>query len=136
MKTYSQADWRAAQQAWDDGDFSDEWKPWRHKAAMVGGIIFPPNGTKWDDWGDEHPSQRAMLIRAIRDTPQLLEACLRGAGSWSVVIDRLTRARDEWRAENGAADRLIEQERVNDTPSYRETITTIADILERIWSSR
>jgi hypothetical protein len=82
--------------AWDAGDFSDEWKPWRHLAAMESGVIFPPDGTKWDSWGDDAPSQRAMLIRAIRETPEALRTAILTARrpTWEAVIEGLLGIRD------------------------------------------
>lgn len=75
--------------AWDAGDFSPEWKPWRHMAAMQAGIIMPPDGTRWDQWNDESPSQRAMLIKAVRETPELLRTAIRNARrpSWAAVLE-------------------------------------------------
>ena len=61
------------------------------RAARDGdaGWHYPPSGTRWDSWDDDAPSQRAILIRALRETPTLLAKCVKGAKSWSVVIDRL-----------------------------------------------
>lgn len=98
MRTFSHADWHDAQQAWADGEFSDEWRGLRHTMAMQG-CIFPPSGTRFDSWEDDQPSQRAMLIRAIRETPELLAKCSRNARSWTQLIKRLVNARDEWREE-------------------------------------
>lgn len=97
-RTFSYADWHEAQRQWAEGEFSDEWRNLRHTMAMQG-CIFPPAGSRFDSWEDDQPSQRAILIRAIRETPQLLARCTRNARSWSQVIDRLIRARDEWREE-------------------------------------
>src|SRR5512146_1944784 len=94
--TFSRSHWEAALQAWQDGEFSDEWKPWRHEAAMRG-MIYPPEGTKWDSWEDDEPSQRAMLIRAIRETPSLLHTAIARSRSWYDVIAYIVRERDDWR---------------------------------------
>jgi hypothetical protein len=82
--------------AWKAGEFSDEWKPWRHLAAMQAGIIDPPEGTKWDSWADDSPSQRAMLIRAIRETPDDLRHAIVTATrpTWYAVLEGLLRVRD------------------------------------------
>ena len=129
MRTFARSDWNAAQQAWDEGEFSDEWRNVRHRAAM-GGIIYPPSGSRWDSWDDDSPSQRAILIRAIRETPQLLDRCITGARSWSEVIDRLTRSRDEWR------ERLrLEQQDYDDDPDEREATVALARIIRRLGDS-
>jgi hypothetical protein len=134
VRTFLRAELDAANAAWASGDFSPEWRTIRHKAAM-GGLIYPPNGTKWDSWEDDSPSQRAMVIRAIRETPALLERCVVGARSWSHVIERLNGVRDEWRSD------LDERERDEaylrrDDPDHREAVTSLAAILERIEGAR
>jgi hypothetical protein len=129
VKTYSRQDWDAAQLAWDDGEFSDEWRNIRHLMAMQG-CIFPPAGDRYDSWEDEAPTQRAVLIRAIRETPYLLRKSALGASSWSQVIDRLLRGRDEWRAEM-RAEEGPDDDRVID----RGAAMSIKQIIERIGSS-
>lgn len=129
MRTYSRADWDAAQEAW--ADFSPEWSEVRHQAVMRG-ILFPPAGTKWDSWEDDEPSQRAMLIRAIRETPKLLSSCIARSRSWSDVIRQLMAARDEWRTELNLEDRR----RVRDDATHGEAVMSIASILDRIEASR
>ena len=95
--TYTAEQIAEARAGWDD--FSDEWDPFRHLAMTGPGIIFPPAGSKWDSWDEASPSQRAILIRAIRETPDLLRWAIRGAPepSWSRVIERLLNGRDEMR---------------------------------------
>ncbi|MBX3031440.1 MAG: hypothetical protein KF809_14940 [Chloroflexi bacterium] len=86
----------ASRAAWDAGDFSAEWKPWRHMAAMTAGIIDPPAGDPYDSWADDSPSPRAILIRAIRETPKALEQaiCQARRPTWEAVIEGLLRTRD------------------------------------------
>lgn len=133
MRTFTRSELEDSRAAWDAGDFSSEWRHVRHKAAM-GGIIYPPNGSKWDSWEDDSPSQRAMLIRAIRETPTLLDRCIVGARSWSEVITRLTSARDEWRSDLDEKDRDELYRR--DVPSHSESVRSIAAILDRIGDAR
>ena len=64
MRTFSSTHWQAALDAWTAGDFSDEWRPYRHEAAMRG-MIYPPEGTRFDSWDDPEPSQRALLARPL-----------------------------------------------------------------------
>jgi len=96
-RTFSKTRWLAARAAWRDGEFGPEWKRWRELAAIVAGIIDPPAGSVWDLWTDDDPSQRAIVIRAIRETPELLEAAIRtpGVHAWAAVIAVLLRSRDE-----------------------------------------
>ena len=130
MRTYTRAAWDEAQELWRTGDFSDEWKPWRHEAAMAG-IVYPPEGTKWDSWEDDPPSDRAMLVRAIRETPALLHRCIPGARSWAEVAVRLIRARDEWRAD------LVIRERWDDREDagHIESAASLANVIRRIEDS-
>ena len=93
--------------------FSGEWEPFRKAAAGVG-IIYPPGGTDMDSWDDEHPSQRAMLIRAIRETPDLLLWAIRGsrgddrrASSWFAIIERLLGERDVMREAVDVEERRV-----------------------------
>lgn len=96
VRTYSRADLEAAHAAWDAGEFSDEWTSFRELAASRG-ILYPPNGTKWDSWEDDAPSQRAILWRAIDETPELLRRCIARSRSWQEVVAHLTGERDAWR---------------------------------------
>jgi hypothetical protein len=95
--TYTLDQVQEAKAGW--AGFDPEWEPFRRLAATGPGIIFPPSGSKWDQWDEAHPSQRAILIRAIRETPDLLRWAIRGAKSpsWSAVITRLLAGRDEMR---------------------------------------
>ena len=131
MRTFTRSELDTANAAWDAGDFSKEWRAVRHKAAM-GGLIYPPNGTKHDSWEDDSPSQRAILIRAIRETPKLLDRCLVGAPSWHVVITRLLGARDEWRDDLEAKHRMTERQRAADKWTPTERMTAIGAVL-RVW---
>lgn len=130
MRTFSRAAFDEAARLWADGEFSDEWKPYRHRAAMRG-FIYPPDGTKWDSWSDDEPSQRAMLVRAIRETPKLLEAAIDRSGSWGEAIAFLLARRDEWRDELDVVDREIahrrhgESTRVTSAMSLKAIITRI-----------
>lgn len=133
MKTYSRSQWEEAQAAWLD--FSDEWKAVRHQAAMRG-ILFPPAGDRYDSWEDDHPSQRAILIRAIRETPALLSKCVAWSRSWSEVIAKLTIARDEWRDDLAHADAYDRRRHEDDTPSHREAVMSLGSILGRLEESR
>jgi hypothetical protein len=135
MRTFLRSELDAANAAWDAGDFSPEWREVRHKAAM-GGLIYPPSGTKHDSWEDDSPSQRAILIRAIRETPALLGKCIIGAPSWFVVIERLTRARDEWREELDAKERHAAALHRQENPTHRESVQSIRQIFDRIEGAR
>jgi len=119
--TYTAAQIEEAKAAWLD--FGDEWAPWRQMAATDAGIVYPPDGTKFDQWDDAHPSQRAMLIRAIRETPDLLRWAIRGAKSpsWSVVIERLLSGWHEMR----------EQIKEPEAPVTSDSVKVLSQILSR-----
>jgi hypothetical protein len=122
-RTYSRADWQRAEALW--GDFSPEWDEARRQAAERG-ILFPPSGTKWDSWEDDSPSQRAILIRAIRETPTMLRQAIGSSRTWTEVIERLIGQRDDLRAQS---HRHVEQhERISPT----EAAESLGAILDRI----
>ena len=129
MKTFGRETWEMAQAAWTDGGFSPEWRDLRHVMAL-NGAIFPPAGTALDSWDDDPPSQRAIIIRAIRDTPELLRRSAIGCPSWSVLVVRLMRAVNEWRDDVRRAE--VEPD---DQPTHREAVQRIAAIMSRIADS-
>jgi len=134
-RTYTKAQWDEAQRLWQEGGYSEEWREWRHLAAMKAGIIYPPEGTRWDSWDDELPSQRAILVRAIRDTPKLLAACIPGARSWFEVIERLLRAITDWREDVEARERDRIRRAREEAVGHREAVMTIGEILGRVADS-
>ena len=134
--TYSKQDYEDAQAAWAAGHFSAEWTYWKRLAAREAGILWPPSGTEHDSWEDASPSQRAVLVRAIRETPNLLEKAIRAEGppTWSRVVGRLFSARDAMR------DRLDESDGREAAlrslePSPRQATRSIKDILTVIGDS-
>jgi hypothetical protein len=131
MRTFTRSELDAANRAWDEGDFSREWRDIRHKAAM-GGLIYPPSGTKHDSWEDARPSQRAILIRAIREMPALLDRCLIGAPSWHVVITRLLSGIEDWREEVDRKELHAARIFALENPTHREAMQSIGQIVERI----
>jgi hypothetical protein len=133
MRSFSRSDWDASQAAWRDGEFSDEWKGVRHQAAMRG-MIYPPEGTRWDSWDDDEPSQRAMLIRAIRETPQLLATAISRSHSWGQVIEYVIKRRDDIRAELDERERDKARQRAEEA-GPREAVASLKAILNRIGDS-
>lgn len=133
MRTFSRDQWTEAQALWNDGHFSEEWKPFRHAAAMRG-MLYPPAGDQFDSWEDDEPSQRAMLIRAIRETPSLLTAAIGHSKSWGEVVAYVLRRRDEWRDElaEHERDQTRHQDNVRDN---RESTLSLKAILNRIGDS-
>lgn len=130
MRTFSRADLDKARALW--ADFSPEWEPYR-KLAAAGGLIYPPSGTKWDSWDDNDPSQRALLIRAIRETPAATRTAIIGAPSWSVVIRQLIAARDSHADTVRMAERDAEWERGRFTDA--QALRRLSDILAVIGDS-
>lgn len=96
VRTFSREDVQAANAAWVEGGFDPRWQAFRELASGRG-ILYPPSGTKWDRWEDDAPSQRAILWRAIDETPELLRRCILRSRSWQEVVAHLTGERDAWR---------------------------------------
>lgn len=112
VTTWSKAQWEEAEAAW--ADFSAEWEPYR-AAARQRGMLYPPSGTRWDSWEDPQPSQRAIVVRAIRDTPQLLTAVIASSRSWREVVRtlmvRLAELREQADADEDGAERRRAEDR-------------------------
>ena len=130
MRTYRREDLTASRRAWDEGDFGPEWRPYRELAGH-NGLLYPPSGTKWDSWEDERPSQRALLFRALVDTPRLLRGALIGSRTWSQVLTKLLLDRDALRARADQIGRVTSDERAPE-PTRRAAFETIRQILRRI----
>lgn len=134
MRTYSKAAFDEAQELWRVGRFSDEWKPYRHRAAMRG-FIYPPDGDALDSWADDEPSQRAVLIRAIRETPTLLERAIDRSSSWGEVYSFVIRHLNEDRDLSEAADRETARLRLEAEPRSHQAVMSLKQILNRIGDS-
>ena len=124
--------WLRACQAWDAGRFGREWADWRLLAAKEG-VIFPPEGTPEDSWADGRPSQRAMIVRAIRETPRLLRWAIRrpGVASWSDVIENLLEGRDRLglEADERERDWTLEKSRRGRPVRIGEMLSVVGDSL-------
>jgi hypothetical protein len=131
MRTYSRDQWTEAQSLWEG--FSDEWKPYRHQAAMRG-MLYPPDGTALDSWDDDEPSQRAMLIRAIRETPKLLTQAIGRSKTWFEVIAYVNGRRDERRLELDQEDWQLARKKAAEL-GPRESAMSLKAILTRIGDS-
>lgn len=137
-RLYTAKEMADARKAWDDADLcaqeKAEWKEWRHIAAMEGGIIVPPKGTRWDSWVADDPSERAIICRAMREDPKLLLSAIRAPGpaSWSKVVALLYR---EWGERRGDSEREESWERRQRSyePTREEAhsaLTSIRDVLQ------
>ena len=132
VPTFSKATYLRSRDAWDAGRFGSEWADCRGQAAKAG-IVFPPDGAPDDSWADASPSQRAILIRAIRETPRLLRRAIAADGvrSWSDVIERLLLGRDlrMGRVEDREADWATTRARRGAMTPLAETLGAVADSL-------
>jgi hypothetical protein len=132
-RTYSREVWLDARDQWAEGGFGSEWRPWRELAA-ASGIIFPPTGTAADTIDAPEPSQRAIVYRAMTDTPALLRRSIAGAGSWSAVVGRVLRGLAAMR---DTAD-LAERDNIwvrGDEPSPTDATLALRAIIQRIADS-
>lgn len=134
MRTFSRESWDAAQSAWRDGGFGSEWRDVRHQAALRG-MLYPPDGTRWDVWDDNEPSQRAILIRAIRETPALLEQAIAKCKSWHDVIAYIMARHIEWREALNEREREAARRRAEDEPTPRQALTAVGGVFERVAES-
>ena len=134
--TYSKAQWDDAQDAWARGEFSAEWDDWRKLAAKGPGIIWPPEGTPYDDWTADDPSQRALVIRAIRETPELLRWALTSTkrASWHAVLDRVLDGRDELRESRDIGADSERRARADET-TPRQAVYSLKAIFDMVRDS-
>lgn len=132
-RTYRREDFLEARRRWDEGGFGQAWAPYR-KLAGEHGFIFPPEGSRWDSWEDAEPSQRAIVYRAIEDTPALLREAIARSRSWGQVVAALIRAIERLRDDADLAERDAAWER-DHGPDPREATTAIKRILDRIGAS-
>ena len=128
MRTYSREQFLAAKAAWDD--FDREWEPYRVEAAERG-MLFPPSGSKFDSWEDPKPSQRAIIYRAIADTPATLIDAIRESRSWSEVIGKVFRDMEVRREDV----ELQERDAAWDRRQYRGPMESIGAIVGRVRDS-
>jgi hypothetical protein len=104
VRTFSREDWDAASAAWHEGEFDERtWSEVR-RAAAKRGMLYPPTGTRHDDIDAPHPSQRAIVYRALDGTPSQLLAVIARSSSWSQVVDDLMRVVSARRDELDDAD--------------------------------
>lgn len=134
VRTYSRDSFLEARRLWETGAFSDEWEPYRRLAAERG-FIYPPEGTQWDSWEDDEPSQRALLVRSMRETPKLLAGAIAVSSSWNEVLRRVLAGRDRMREDAMYATRDDGWSR-RDELTPPEALRTLADIIGRIQDSR
>ncbi len=131
-RTFSRESFLEAKALWESGDFDGRWDRYRRLAAERG-FIYPPNGSRFDSWEDEEPSQRAVVWQAIVDTPLLLDQAIGQARSWSDVVRKLIYERQVMR------DELVLRERDEawnrETAPRREMPSHIAEVLRRMSDS-
>lgn len=133
MRTYSREAFLEARRAWAEGDFGSEWQFYRQLAADRG-FIYPPEGTKWDSCEDEEPSQRAIVYRAIADTPRALTEIIGQSHSWHDVVRKLMADVDRRREDADLEERQVAWDHRED-PTPREATLSLKQILNRIAES-
>lgn len=130
-RTFTAERLAASRLAWDAGRFSPEWREWRHLAAMRCGIVDPPAGTRWDSWADADPSERAILVRAIRETPAALRAALLSGRchTWAQVVREVLVGRDRMADEADRRERGWEATRRAPMAAASDVLGVVADSL-------
>lgn len=103
MRTFSQSDWLAADAAWSAGGFGAEWAEVRRQAAGAG-LLYPPTGHADDPIDVDHPSQAAILARAIDEAPSSLADAISRSPNWLNVVGLMLADRDRRRAEIAAEE--------------------------------
>lgn len=101
-RTFTRETLIAADLQWQAGDFDGGWAGLRRVAAEHG-FVYPPAGSKDDDARVRHPSQRAIIERALDECPDALTALVGRSGSWAEVVGRIIRYRDANRGQAAKA---------------------------------
>lgn len=128
-RTYRREDLVDANRRWSEGEFGVEWQPYQQAAARRG-FIFPPDGDRHDSVEDATPSQRAILYRAIEDTPALLRQAIATSRSWHEVVRFLIAQLERMREEAGLDEQAMAVARASN-PTRRQAPELIASILGR-----
>lgn len=131
-RTYRREDVVESRRRWAEGEFDAAWQPYRTLAAGRG-FIHPPAGSRHDSIDDEPPSQRAIVWRAIEDTPTLLRDAIRRSRNWGEVVRLLIAELDRRREDAGLAERDAAWER-EQLPTRRQAAEHIASIFGRLRS--
>lgn len=129
-RTYRREDLEEATRRWSEGAFDEAWQPYR-AAAAARGFIFPPDGSRDDSVEDPQPSQRAIVWRAIEDTPRLLMATIRRSSSWNDVVRLLIAELDRRRVDAGFEELAISNERASH-PTRRQAAERVGALLDRL----
>lgn len=126
MRTYRREDFLAAREAWDRDFNHADWGPFR-EAAAERGMLYPPSGSKLDSWEDPKPSQRAIVYRAIQDTPEALMDAINESRSWSEVIGKVMLDMHDRRE----YVRMAEEDAAWERKQYRGPMESIGNILTK-----
>lgn len=136
-RTFSRTEWAEAEQAWRDlMPRPSQLALWEgiRRAARERGILYPPTGSRWDSWADPQPSQFALIARESVDNPGRLLAAIGASGSWSQVIARIVRQRDDIREDTLLREKDDRWERAKE-PTHREAAMSVGAILQRLADS-
>lgn len=132
-RTFSREAFLHSQQLWKDGGFGPEWAFYRQRAADRG-FIFPPTGSKYDSIEDDQPTQRAVVYRALDETPELLVRAISLARSWSNVVAVLLQGRDGMREDADLREKDIVWNR-RDELQPRQALERLDSIFRKIKDS-
>lgn len=143
---FTYAELEASREAWEafyrDGLHASEvpaararWRDARHTMALRGHID-PPHGSGRDSWGDDGQlTQRAVIVRAMRDTPALFSRSLSAASSWGDLCRLLIAGRVGLEVDALERETWADQDAEPDRVGHAEAVATLAGVLRRIsWS--
>lgn len=132
-RTYRREDLEASRLAWSDLRLDSSWDSVRRLAGERG-MIFPPTGTRWDDWTDPMPTQFAIIARAHRDTPTTLLSTISVCRSWSQVVAKVIHDRDQRAEDADLEEREVAWEKASEITD-RQAIERFGAIVARVRDS-
>jgi hypothetical protein len=131
MRTYSRADYERSQAEWDE--FRAGWTEVRRAAQDWS--IFPPSGSRWDQWDAENPTQAAIVARLLdSNKPALLEIVGRSR-SWSQVVAGIIQLEDRLNEDIELHERDLAITKA-EHPNHVEAVQSIGRIFDRIDKAR
>ena len=137
MRTYSRSEWLHADKAWRALMAPSQlprWKPYREAAALRG-FIYPPVGARGDSWGDRQLTPWAIVARELYDgIPARLMAAIAQSWSWSQVVARIVRQRDDVYEDTLLREKDAAWERAKE-PTHAEAAMSVGAILRRMADS-
>lgn len=129
-RTYSRDEWLRAQAEWSA--FGSGWTEIRRLASEWS--IYPPSGSRWDQWDGPEPTQAAIVARCMDANLPELYRILGRVRSWSKVVASIIQLEARLDEEADQRERDIAREKAG-LPDHVGAAMSLKAILNRIGDS-